>query len=60
MIRSLPKKIRNEKIVSKMRPESSTEEGDSPVCENDLVVLGTLPKYHGARGILWESTRTVG
>ena len=34
-------------------------DGDSPVSEMSLDSLGGTPKYHGTRGTLWESGRTI-
>ena len=39
--------------------EREARDGDSPVDERVTDFLGFFPKYHGTRGILWESGRTT-
>jgi hypothetical protein len=38
--------------------EKPATAGESPLCEN-VESPDLSPKYHGARGILWESRRTT-
>ena len=38
--------------------EKSTQEGESPVGERTETPDG-VPEYHGTRGTLWESGRTI-
>ncbi len=39
--------------------ERGAKDGDSPVDKRVMDFLGLFPKYHGTRGILWESGRTT-
>ena len=39
--------------------ESPTIDGESPVDEMESGSLDGTPKYHGTRGTLWESGRTI-
>jgi hypothetical protein len=46
-------------VYSLIDMERSAIEGNSPVGEIEHLSLGRTPKYHGTRGILWESRETT-
>ena len=47
------------KALSRRGLECLAKEGDSPVGEKGPFSLPYVPKYHGPRGIPWESGRTT-